>query len=155
MTGVGTSPILSTPALSGALSQPFTITTGANRTSGTSYSPLLANDGGSIGLYYGPSAGKADVFIGADNVFNQTDGTWHRIIGIFNGASSSGTTDGSTTALAAAGATGISTVALKLFSDQGGDHFVGTQVEIGLWASAFSGGNISAMDSNISAYWGI
>lgn len=141
-----------TPALVAPLIEPMTITTAAKRTSGTSYSTILSDAAGGFGLYYGNTANKADVFAGTDHLFNQTDGSCQRVIGVYNTASSSGTTNGSTTALSIPAGAGFGAAVMRSFDDSGGDYFIGPLFEIGLWASAFSGPNISAMDTNISLY---
>ncbi len=140
-----------------AVAQPFTITSGVKRTAGTTYSVVLTRADGNAGLFMGNIANRAELYAGSDALFVQSDNSWHAIQGIFNGASSSGTTDGSTTGSLNPGTSGLTTgpqPLMGIFNDGANDHLTGTIVEVGLWGSSFSGGQLTSMDTNIRAYWG-
>ncbi len=71
-----------------------------------------------------------------------------------NGASSSGTTDGTTTAINAAATNFLTASVIKTMDDGGNDFLQGMMVEIGVWPAAFSAANLTAMNSNVAVYWG-
>lgn len=142
---------VSSAAVSG-LTAPYTLSSVAVRTSGTGYSALLAFNTGNDTLYYGNGAGKADLFAGADHLANQTDGSWHAIQALSNGASSSLNIDGVQTTFTAT-ARNLSNLA-GLGTDGVGDPLTGKISELIAWPSAISAGNITAMNSNQHTYWG-
>lgn len=98
--------------------------------------------------------GDNTAFIFAGTVLSRaaTDGSFHTLVGVANGASSSISVDGATTS--GAGGAGVN-AQVFLGNDGGaGNYFNGTAQEAGAWASAFSAGNISGMDSNQRTFWG-
>ncbi len=135
------------------VAQPYTVMTAARRTSGTSYGAILSNNTGSQGLFFGNTANHADLFVSSDHLFAQTDNTMQCIMGIANGASSSGVTDGSITAISAGSNSLVVAGRINTFDDSG-DPLTGDELEIGLWAIAFSAGNVASMNSNVHSYWG-
>lgn len=140
-----------------SIAQPFTITAAAQRTGNfTAYNTIIANAGGSVGLYFN-TTGNADFFVGGtDHAFAASNSAWHALQAIGSGTSSSGTTDGSTTAISAATTAFTSSAAIRAFNDTSapGDAMVGTVGEFGVWSSAFSGTDLTNMNSNIHSYWG-
>lgn len=121
----------------------------------SSYNAILSNAGSTVALYL-HTANNADFFVTTDNNFAATDSVWHTLQAIGNGSSSSGTTDGSTTALAGAAGTAFTSAALmRAFNDAvaPGDAMVGTITEFGVWSSAFSAADLASMNSNMHAFW--
>lgn len=146
--------ISATPA---SIAQPFTITAAAIRSSGTTGFGLLVSDANFNGLRFFNGANLADLDITTSHSFSQTDATWHRIIGVFNVASSQGVIDGSSSSLTLGSAAldqGFNSK-LDLFEHSSGTVITVKIVETGIWVSAFSAGQITSMDGNISSFWGI
>ncbi len=145
------SAVVSSAAVS-SLTAPYTLSSIAVRTSGTSYSALLTFNGGNDGLYYGTGASKVNLFAGADHLANQADGSWHAVQALSNGASSSLNVDGVQTTFTAT-ARNLSTLD-GLGTDGAGDPLTGKISEEIAWATPISAGNITAMNSNQHTYWG-
>ncbi len=142
-------------AVNFTLAQPYTLVGAAKRTGSlTAYNTIVANFNGTSGLYY-HTTGNADFLVNnVDHAFVATNSAWHALQAVGNGASSSGTTDGSTTAISAATTAFASAGVIRVFNDGGGDQMDGPAVEMGIWPTAFSGGNLAAMNTNIHSYWG-
>lgn len=141
---------------SSSVAQPFTLVAMAQRTGNfTTYNTIITNTGGSVGLYYN-TTGNADFFVGADHAFAASNSAWHALQAIGNSTTSSGTTDGSTTSISAASTAFTSAATIRAFNDSSppGDAMLGTVTEFGVWPSAFAGGDLTAMNSNIHSYWG-
>ena len=147
--------VMQTAGVTAGISQPFTLVGAAEWTgSFAGYNGIVSNTAGSPGLFF-KSANNADFYIGADNYFTATENAWHVLIAIGNGTSSSGTTDGTTTALSLATTAFLSSGGLiRGFNDSTSDGMTGNVSEFGVWPGAFSGGNIAALNSNVHSYYG-
>lgn len=145
-------------ALSGTLatppSQPYTMVIAAKR------NPRVT----STDYFFGARFNGCQFGGSADNVFISagvnsaevpaTDGAFHAFQDIFNGASSSITVDGSTTGSLDAGTNAFSSSSVSFGGDTLGDNMSGNGLEYGIWPVAFSGGQLSSMNSNMRNYWG-
>lgn len=154
MTGSSATGFMSTVTNS-SIAQPFTITAMAQRTGNLSaYNALIINAANTVGIYY-HTAGNADFFVGTDHNFAAADSAWHALQTVGNGASSSGTSDGTTTAISAAATALTSASTIRAFNDAGppGDALIGTMTEFGVWSSAFTTNDLALMNSNMHAFW--
>ncbi len=90
-----------------------------------------------------------------------SDSAWHAVQGVSVSASGSSiTVDGSTTGSLNTGTAAYTgRPVLGAYGSAGpacgGQYLTGSFVEGGYWASAFSAGDLTAMDSNMRTYWGI
>lgn len=83
------------------------------------------------------------------------DNTWHAVQAVFNGASSDNNLDGTSNVGNAGTGTFTGAENAQMFSfNAGSNFFLGHITELGLWGSAFSGANSTAMSANQHSYWG-
>lgn len=145
---VGSNHLLNSGATPSSTSQPFSISAVARRTASVQNSRILI--GSTIGLYLSSTTDNLLVYAGNQNpVAGATEGTYHALQGTFNGASSIGSVNGSSTTIDA-GTTAISGDFIV-----GDDTLTGGIVELGLWPSGFTTGNNTSMSANQrSAYGG-
>lgn len=147
---------ISTSSANSSIAQPFTLVGMGQRTGNfTVYNTLLSNAAGSVGLYY-HTTGNADFIVNlVDHDFAASNSAWHALQAIGNGASSSGTSDGTTTAISAAATAFTSAALIRAFNDTAppGDAFIGTTTEFGIWPVAFSTTELALMNSNMHAFW--
>ncbi len=133
-------------------SQPYSLTGVAKRTGNTTGYNNIIGAAGTAGIFFAPSVNNAEVYAGTDLVVAATDNSFHAIQGGFNGGSSTASADGTTTS-GAAGASSFS--GTMNIGEDGGDHMVGVICQAGWWAGiAFSGPNISALNSRDHSNWG-
>jgi hypothetical protein len=134
--------------------QPISYATVAQRV-GTANGGILSGNGGEPELSFGPGAAN-QVFVFANNTpatQAATDSAFHGIQGVFNGASSVANVDGTSGSTANAGSTGIVASQFRMgirFSD----YLTGYVCEGGVWTVAFSGGDMTSLNTNQQAYWG-
>jgi hypothetical protein len=162
LAGLGSLPIITFTAASsqrvfiGSASftetQPGTAIVVANHTAGRGVQDGIADLGGNQMLFY-PSAGnQAGVFAGSNLTRAATDGSWHAVQDIINGASSSINVDaGQTTGNAG---TQAQTGSVTLGADSFSNFFDGSLVEAGYWQLGFTGPQLTGMNTNIHNYWG-
>ncbi len=150
-TGVGASNLL-TPVLTSAVNQTYVISYVANRVSTSGYNALFESSGSTVIVGFGNASDVALSFAGTFTSAAATDADFHAIQATLAGASGELYVDGSGTTVAA-GANAVTTASGVYI---GGDmfNFIGKAMEVGLWPSAFSGGNKSGMNTNQHAYWG-
>lgn len=134
--------------------QPFSYVAAAKSTNTGVQQSLLTHSGGSNQLGYRNSADN-QVFLYAGSVLSATasDGTFHTLCCVFNGASSAVNVDGSSTS-GGGGSDAASSVFWQLGQAGGSQHFNGQWTETGSWGSALSGTQMTDLDTNISAFWG-
>jgi hypothetical protein len=152
-----TSQFISVSVASNLYSQPFTETAEAERSSNfTTQMNFSTSAAGTTDMYYTTSTNTTQLYAGAASAsVTASDSAAHAIQGIFNGASSSETVDGTTTS-------GLNPGTNKISLDiTTGGNAVGSGLcnvciigESGLWPSGFSGGNLSSMHSNMATYYG-
>lgn len=165
LSGLGSLPVVTfggsqrlkvTPA--SAINQPVSVVAAYKRTSGTLQGILASVDAGvnDTGLH-GGAADTAKVGWGSGAINRTaTDNTWHSLVGIGNGASDDLYVDGVSGGSANVGSSGfINTQPICFGSDPFNTDLTGAMVEGGVWPVAFSGTDVTNMDNNISAYWGI
>jgi hypothetical protein len=142
-------------AANGSIFTPYTVVAGAQRTGNfTAYNTLLSNTAGTEGLWFHNTGNAVFIANGTEFNFAASNSAWHVLQVVGNGASSSTTTDGTTNSITTSSSALINGSVIRAFEDGFGDQLVGTWVEQGAWPVAFSGGNITAMNSNIHTYWG-
>jgi hypothetical protein len=142
----------------GAVTQPWTYSVVANYNSGSctpNTCELISNYAGAGAIFefqptivYMYSGGAAADFVSAAAT------TWHSVQAVFNDAGTSSINADGTTVSGAVG-TGGGATTVNIGNLPSSTHYLdGDLVEAGLWPSAFSGGNVSAMNSNQHSYWG-
>jgi hypothetical protein len=160
LSGFGTLPIIrfnnaSATSMASAsvptVAQPFSMACLAKRTAVLStFDSMLESNGGNTGLLFSVS-GTFLVYAGTQANLSQTDNAMHAFQGLFNGASSTGVVDGTSTA----SSSGVN--AWQTFAGIGsnfGQPFTGDWGEGGHWSGLFSGAQITSMNSNMHTYWG-
>lgn len=144
-------------SLAGAtIAQPHTLSVVARRT-GTAASHTVFGDTDQ-GLSWANVAQYMTMYAGAGPRWfgpGITEATFHALQAVFNGASSVLSVDGADATINDASSPGTNGLSgnMTLFSFSG-SVFVGDFREAGVWPSAFSSGNNSAMASNQSTFWG-
>lgn len=141
-------------------SQPITIAAVANRISGTASGigmVLDKDNSNGPGPLFGWASGANLANCSDGQISNlsgsATDNTYHSLICVVNGASSTTAVDGTGTT----GSLGATTVAgpVHLFATSAGTQtMIGNWVESGAWSAAFSNVQYAAMSSNARAFWG-
>ncbi len=151
MTSTGTLNVSAAAAL--AVNQPFTVTSVYIETTHTTFGEVFGSvGGGSFELMAWVGADIISMYDGAATMqAAATTNVWHSITGLANTASSLINVDGVETTGVMNGAA-FSTVP-ALFTGSFG-NLIGKITEAGIWSSGFSGGNRTAMNSNMTAYWG-
>lgn len=133
--------------------QPFTISWIGKRTGNfAGFNSVAASNSGSVQTGFANSADSAFLYTGAVASAAAVDNAFHAVQSVFNGASSDLNIDGIINTLNP-GAGGFAGIPFR-FGDSGGNSFEGDGGEVGLWASAFSGANSTAMSANQRTYWG-
>lgn len=127
-------------------SLPLTVSAVAKSTN-TGAQQVLFFDNIGCQLGYRNSADN-QVFQYAGSVATATasDGTFHSIQSVFNGASSDLNIDGGANAVSSGSNSFSGLIRVGIMTGQFG--------EVGIWPSAFSGTQSTNMDANQSAYWG-
>jgi hypothetical protein len=136
--------------------QPFTASMVADRTGAlTAFGATMAS-AALVQLGFGVAANLVGQYAGIAIVnAAAADNTTHAIQHIVNGASGQMYIDGTSTAVS--GSPGPSSIATSLAIGSASDlsnPFTGNFHEGGWWAGAFTGGQLSSMNSNQHAYWG-
>lgn len=144
----------------GALSQPYSLSAVAYQIPGSNegfaMSGYNASSGaGVLGFNDGNVANKAELYCGSRiDVTTATDGVWHAMQGVCNGASSELSIDSITPTIANAGA-GATSTTMGLGSPSGGTFGQsGFLVEAVTYPIGFTSGNISSMNANQHTRWG-
>jgi hypothetical protein len=156
MTFNGSNILTSIQQLTSTQAQPYTTSFVAKRTTDNGNSSVIAVDGPEqFGFRTTNNA-----FVYAGNVFlaSATENTWHAVQGVLNGGPTTSTlyVDGSSTS-GDAGTVSLPAASSLYFGSLGSPGtaaLTGTIAEGGIWPSAFSAPNQSAMNSNQHSYWG-
>jgi hypothetical protein len=101
-------------------------------------------------LTFNASANSVGIYGGGQLNASATDNVFHSFHAVFNGASSDMNVDGTATT-GNAGTDGFGTNNIRT---NGNNALRADAFEFGVWASAFSGAQSSAMSANQSNYWG-
>jgi hypothetical protein len=100
-----------------------------------------------------PAANTLKLFAGSSFTATASDGSFHSIHAVLNGASSDINIDGSSNT-GNPGTNGLGT-AVSLNGSEGFEAGPSADaVEWGLWSSALSGANMTSLSSNQHSYWG-
>ena len=136
-----------------ATAQPLTVSVVAER-SGTGGLGVFSDSAGNFDIYFKTGGTNAELYCGVslDNPAG-VSGAVYAIQAVGDGGSSDICVDGSST-IGNAGAGGLTNGDVIWGADGFGQSLSGKSVEAGVWPSAFSGGNKTAMNSNQHAYWG-
>jgi hypothetical protein len=141
-----------TPALAAVVVPPHSVTATAKYSSTTGGQLILGSAGGTNNGY-GAFGGFFALFdpstVNASVAF---DTTAHTLQYVANGASSFVTVDTTTSTTQNSGSTNIGTTGLMLFTDQFSQFMSGVVCEAGLNTNAFSGTNVSNLNTN-QQYW--
>lgn len=132
-------------------SQPFTLSTVAKRTGGTS-SFAGAITGNANGIGWLNSTNTMILFAGSSGSFSASDNTFHAVQGVFNGASSVGYVDGSSNTVNP-GAGGM--VASIKLGNLNGSFLDGQVCEGGAWSGAWNVtqyGNVNTNQHGANGY---
>ncbi len=137
--------------------QPFTMTAVANRSGGTGERKMLTDkNNGTVDMAFnGGVANQLSFYAG--NAVNATvaDSAYHSITGVFNGASALYGINSSITTGQNFGANSPSdNIAWTCFSGCGGNTVTTKQTEAGIHPSAFTSGDVTALNANEKTYWG-
>ncbi len=132
--------------------QPWTVSAVYNHTGAAAFTSVYGDGSGNgYGIVTGSSANQIITWAGSALTATATDSSPHAIQAIGNGGSSVAYVDGSATN-GAAGANQLTGAGSAIGNGFGA--YAGRIMEVGVWGSAFSGGNQSAMNSNQHTYWG-
>jgi hypothetical protein len=138
------------------LAQPLSYSAAAVRV-GTADGGVLAGiNGNDAEMRFGPSApNQIFVFSGSAAITQvATDGTWHALQGVLNGASSVMNVNGTSGTTGASGTNGITAGGGFYFGRSAFGDLTGSMTEGGVWPFAFTGANMTALSGNQRAYWG-
>lgn len=141
-----------------ALSQPITISTVAVRTSTTVENDVYSSGGGggSVSAFFS-GANLWGGYAGSTPTKAATDGNWHSLLNVYNGASGVINVNGSSsTANWGANTIPNATASIGSFGPGAGSgrNLNGKITEVGLWPSGFSAGDQTSMCHNQYTYWG-
>jgi hypothetical protein len=126
--------------------QPFTVSYVAVRTSGVAYMDAFASGAG-VQAGFDTTANKVFVYAGSNlPTATATDGVFHAVQTIWNGASSVLYVDGSSTTTAST--PGTNSLGITLSIGGSSSLLTGCVAEVSLWNAAFSGANNSTMNTN-------
>lgn len=129
-----------------------------------SVSSVAKADAASYMVYFGAGTEVLGILFAAKNTMynggvsyevSLTGTDWSAIQDVWNGVSSFQMINTVDNGAANAGAGAISSQTIQLGNDGFSDFSNGRAAELGLWGSAFSGGQRTAMDANQRSYWGI
>ena len=134
--------------------QPFTLVVMARRTGNvTTAQSLYTTNSNNVGLYYDNIANTGEMSAGGTaQTFTVSDAAFHVLIGIFSGASSSLTVDGTTTNAAAT--PGSTAFVGKITAGKDFNTFNGTLCEASVYSGAMSSANMTLLTDNIRNYYG-
>lgn len=151
--GIGTR--LSSINSATSVSQPFTFSTVANSTATGAQQSVLQYSGGSSAQlgYRNSAANQVFGYAGTVLAATATDGSYHALQAVLNGASSDMNVDGTQTT--GAGGASVMSSGFALGATTGATQWLsGTVTEAGAWNAAFSSGQSSSMSTNQHSYWG-
>lgn len=138
-----------------AINQPLTVTNSFSATTGSSTSQMWASNSNEIDLLYNDGNNPGLGYY-APNGVNVAGGTLtsglHSFQAVFNGASSASDLDGTQVTGTNPGTEGFSSY-ICLGIGGFGANYTGDFQEIGIWPIAFSTGQMTSMNTNISSYW--
>lgn len=143
-----------------AISQPFTETAVVVRTGNfTAVQRINISNSDATRLEFTATASTIRFNAGSDVTLGSVaDSSWHAIQAVFNGASSSLNADGAGSGAVNPGGNNIASNFEVGDGDTAGpcgdQPLLGNWVETGVWASAFSGGQVTSMNSNVHSRWG-
>lgn len=144
---------MATPNRTSQIIQSYTLSAVGERTGSTSsFSDILGNSDTSPQLGFSNSTNTALQFAGSVATATANDNIFHAMNAIYNGASSTFYIDGSSNSVSAGTDPITSANAFNLGT--GNNALTGNIAEVGVWSSAFSGGQLSSMNSNQHSYWG-
>jgi hypothetical protein len=126
--------------------QPFTMSCMYKKTTAGSWQPFIASN---AFVRAGPPDNTVNLFNGINVNLPATDNVWHAIQGVFNGASGIACVDGANTTQNF-GAAGLLNDVFSFF----GAGFIGQTTEGGVWFSALTTTQTTALNSNQHAFWG-
>lgn len=137
----------------GTQNQPLSFSAVGMRLSGTGFQPLMAA-GSAIAIYFNNSANQIILFAGSlSSAASQTDGQWHNIQCVFNGASSVIDIDNTLTTVNPG--TNAVSAGLVMGSEASFTFFLtGQETELGFLNTGLTTPQMNAIDANQHAYWG-
>jgi hypothetical protein len=137
----------------GNISQPWTISGVGERTVTSGFMNLYGDGSGNgYGILWNSGANSVATWGGAILAGTANDNAFHAIQAIGNGGASVAYIDGTSNA-GAAGTNALTGVGSQIANGFGALN-TGRIAETGVWASGFSAGNQSSMNSNQHTYWG-
>lgn len=139
-------------AASGSIST-FTISAVANRTANINQQSLWFNNATFQVGYRNSADNQAFMYVGSVHAVTVTDGNWHGLQCVFNGASSVFNVDG-TQNIGNPGSSAAETTTDQVGASGSTQRLTGSIVEIGRWTTLFSASNSSNMFANQQNYWG-
>lgn len=130
------------------VAQPLTMSVVALKTGSTAAGGILANPNAAtrIGFVTGPN--QMEFNGGTGVTVAATDGSFHAMTGVFNGASGAYNIDGTDVTSQNFGAGGFAAAPIRFFRNNGGATMSGTIMEGGVWPSAFTTQNRTDMNTN-------
>jgi hypothetical protein len=133
--------------------QPITISGIIERTANfTTQEVALSISGGTTQLYFPATTGQIAGYAGSVSVAAAANSVFHAVQWLASGASSILYIDGSSNSVNS-GTLAINSGSTSSIAGSGGLN-AGNIMELGIWASAFSAGNQSSMNTNQHTYWG-
>lgn len=132
--------------------QPFTFIAVAERTANFTAIGSIIDFGTEAAMMgFSSTANAALMNAGSANrsITGINDSALHSMIGVFNGASSEFTADGTNHAVATPGTNGAAAVAMKIGDDGNGDVPTNTSYEWGLYGSALSNTDAVSLSNNM------
>lgn len=135
-----------------ATAEPYTFSSVSylNGATSGSHNIIVVNGGG---FRYNATTPTIDLIDGGSITSSITTTTWYAAQGVINAASSYIFVNSAATTGSLTGDLTGNVVAIGC-NDASGNCLDGRITEVGLWPSAFSSGNRTAMESNQRAYWG-
>ncbi len=159
--GVGGSPAI----LGSAVTQPYSISFAANRTSGTAFGDVIASDNGNTQFGSGNVANQILSFAGSlTQVGTFADNAFHAVQIVADNATPANSdiyVDGTANTGNAPGANPnqnfpsmCAATSLANGGNIGGNSYLGEVLEAGINSGSFSSGNKSGLNSNQHSFWG-
>lgn len=134
--------------------QPFTFSTVYNRTSGNSSILVAFHNGPTVAPNAGANLANVSDGVVSNLSATATDGAWHQVAGVVNGASSAISVDGATPTTGSLGTTAAAGAITIGWNSSSSLQFAGGLTEVGIWESAMSNAQLSALHANASAFYG-
>jgi hypothetical protein len=156
--GAGAQAVATGSPASFSQAQPFTIQTIANRQTNIALGRSVSDQGGNINLGYSATANTARISSAVSTV-TATDGAFHSVAGVYNGASSIAIADG-VAGTAGSTATAFTNTQFVMMTDTqagpGGSGMTGYMCEAMLISGALNSTQYGALSTNarLSNRWG-